>query len=99
MGSAGMKHGRRDANHQEIKDTFASLGCSVADTADVGNGFPDLVVGIAGVTTLVEVKTPDGSHTPEQVRFYGEWRGSHYTVRSREQAIELVQWVRKEMKA
>jgi hypothetical protein len=94
-----MKHGRRDANHQEVKDAFTALGCSVADTADVGNGFPDLVVGIAGVTTLVEVKTPEGTHTPEQERFYSEWRGSHYTVRSREQAVDLVQSVRKGMKA
>ena len=94
-----MKHGRRDANHQEVKDAFTALGCSVADTADVGNGFPDLVVGIAGVTTLVEVKTLEGAHTPEQVRFFDEWRGSHYTVRSREQAVDLVQSVRKGMKA
>jgi len=93
-----MKHGRRDANHQEVKDAFTALGCSVADTADVGNGFPDLVVGIAGVTTLVEVKTPEGTHTPEQERFYSEWRGSHYTVRSLEQAVDLVQSVRKGMK-
>lgn len=94
-----MKHGRRDANHQEVKDTFLGLGCSVADTADVGGGFPDLVVGIAGVTTLVEVKTLDGSHTPEQERFYAEWRGSHYTVRSRDQAIDLVQSVRGKLKS
>lgn len=94
-----MKHGRRDANHQEVKDTFTALGCSVADTADVGGGFPDLVVGIAGVTTLVEVKTLTGDHTPEQERFYAEWRGSHYTVRSREQVIDLVQSVRKGIRA
>ena len=90
-----MKHGRRDANHQEIKDAFTALGCSVADTADVGNGFPDLVVGIAGVTMLVEVKTKYGIHTPEQERFFSEWRGSHYTVRSRDQAIDLVQSIRR----
>lgn len=52
-----LKHGRRDANHQAIKDTFIALGCSVADTADVGNGFPDLVVVIGEETVLVEVKT------------------------------------------
>lgn len=93
-----MKHGRRDANHQEVKDAFLGLGCSVADTADVGNGFPDLVVGIAGVNALVEVKTLTGDHTPEQERFYSEWRGSHYTVRSRGQAVDLVQSVRKGLK-
>ncbi len=93
-----MKHGRRDANHQEVKDTFIRLGCSVHDTADVGNGFPDLVVGIAGANLLVEVKTQTGDHTPEQVRFYDEWRGSHYTVRSTEQAVQLVQSVRKELR-
>lgn len=90
-----MKHGRRDANHKEVKAAFVELGCSVADTADVGNGFPDLVVGIAGVNALVEVKTLTGDHTPEQERFYAEWRGSHYTVRSPEQAVDLVMSVRK----
>ena len=94
-----MKHGRRDANHQQIKDTFIALGCSVADTADVGGGFPDLVVVIGKETVLVEVKTLKGKHTPEQERFYSEWRGSHYTVRSQTQAIDLVQSVRKELRA
>lgn len=94
-----MKHGRRDANHAEIKSAFLSVGCSVHDTTDVGNGFPDLVVGIAGANLLVEVKTPTGDHTPEQVRFYDEWRGSHYTIRSTEQAVQLVQSVRKGLKA
>lgn len=93
-----MKHGRRDANHAEIKSAFLSVGCSVHDTADVGDGFPDLVVGVAGANLLVEVKTPTGEHTPEQVRFFDEWRGSHYTVRSTDQAIALVMSVRRSMR-
>jgi len=94
-----MKHGRRDANHALIAETFRALGCSVFDTADVGGGFPDLVVGVAGVNLLVEVKTMTGEHTPDQQTFYQDWRGSHYTIRTRDQAIALIQSVRKSIKA
>lgn len=39
---------KRDANHNAVADTFRALGCSVFETDRVGEGFPDLVVGMQG---------------------------------------------------
>lgn len=82
-------------NHEEIAEAFRSLGCSVFDTADLGGGFPDLVVGLIGVNLLVEVKTDDGSLEPAQVRFVDEWRGQYEIVRSVDGAVQLVHSTRR----
>ena len=70
-----------DANQPEIFKAYEDLGFSVHSTAAMGKGFPDLVVGIHGITDLVEVK--DGSKipsarklTPDQVTFFNNWKGS-----------------------
>lgn len=54
--------GRRDGNHQDIVRTFRALGWYVHDTADLGAGFPDLVIARAGCVRLVEIK--DGRLEP-----------------------------------
>ena len=89
-----------DANQPEIVDTFRKLGCSVAITSSAGDGFSDLVVGVAGLNLLVEVK--DGSKVPsaqkltkDQVKFRDNWRGQYCVVNSVNQAIELVNRVRR----
>jgi hypothetical protein len=88
--------GKRDANHADIVQVFRDTGCTVADTADVGAGFPDLVVGISGYNVLVEVKSEAGALTPDQVRFHADWRGGKVQiVRSAAEAIELVNKVRR----
>ena len=50
---------RRDGNHALLRDALRSLGYTVADTASLGNGFPDLVVRNGTHLLLVEVKDPD----------------------------------------
>lgn len=72
--------GRRDSNHGEIVATLRKLGFSVADTGNIGNGFPDLVVGFAGLNALIEIK--DGSKPPsdrrltdDQRMFHADWKG------------------------
>jgi Holliday junction resolvase len=50
---------RRDANHALIRDALRHLGYTVADTASLGNGFPDLVAHDGHHVLLVEVKDPD----------------------------------------
>lgn len=83
--------GRPDANHAEIVRQYETLFCSVRDTHAVGGGFPDLVVGIAGVTELVEIKTTDGELLPSQVTFNRDWRGRRVrVVRSVQDVIDHV---------
>ena len=86
-----------DANQPEIIAAFRALGCSVHDCSGVGQGFPDLVVGCAGVNMLVECKTDEGTLTPDQVRFIDEWRGLVYIIRSAQEARDLVIQTRQEI--
>lgn len=79
-----------DSNQTELVNCLRSLGCSVAITSTIGKGFPDLVVGVAGKTLLVEVKAKKGVYTSDQVEFMATWKGNHFTVRSREDCVALV---------
>lgn len=73
---------RRDGTQQEVVDTFIALGCSVVDMAACGvPDFPDLVVGVIGITHLVEVKDQSTRYgraglSEGQSRFARDWRGS-----------------------
>jgi hypothetical protein len=98
--------GSRDANHLLIVAAFESIGCSTADLALAGvNGFPDLVVGCAGRTHLVEVKNPETSYgraglNRDQSAFARDWRGGKvYVVETVEDVYALVQQWRKEIAA
>lgn len=87
--------GKRDGNHATIKRAYETLHCSVFDTADVANGFPDLVVGCGGVTALVEVKTARGELTEGQEEFIRYWRGAKVRiVRSANDVVQHVQDMR-----
>jgi phage-related minor tail protein len=86
-----MLHGRRDSTHAEIRDELRALGASVADTADLGHDFPDLVVGVAGATFLVEAKAAKGKLSDGQSKFAETWRGAPVVVlRSK---VEAREWV------
>lgn len=91
-----MKHGRRDANHQDVVKWYRQLGCTVVDCADMALGHPDLLIGCAGVTGLAEVKTEDGALTPAQQTFLANWRGGEVAiVTTQDDVIEHVQRMRK----
>lgn len=74
-----MRNAKTDINHAEIRDALRSVpGCRVFDTARLGGGFPDLVVGFMGRISLLEIK--DGSKppskrklTPDEKRFHEQW--------------------------
>jgi metal-dependent hydrolase (beta-lactamase superfamily II) len=87
--------GRPDANHRKIVDWYEELYCSVVDTHELGFGFPDLVVGCAGRTELVEVKSDPGHLLDSQVLFARTWRGSKVVVvRTHADVINHVQNIR-----
>lgn len=86
-----MRYGRRDSTHHEIVETLEAVGASVFDAADVGGGFPDLVVGFRGVTYLLECKGPKGKLRPSQVAFAEGWRGGPvHEVRTRAEALRAI---------
>ena len=76
---------RVDGNHAEIVTALRAAGATVQSLAAIGAGCPDLVVGLAGKTFLVEVK--DGLKTPshrvltsDQRRWIERWTGSEVRI-------------------
>lgn len=74
-----------DANQPEIVDALRKAGATVYSLAAVGQGIPDLFVGYAGRTALIEVK--DGSRppsdrrlTPDQQQWHQNWTGGTVAV-------------------
>ena len=78
------RHAKKvDANQRAIVERFRAAGCSVAFWG--ANGAPDLVVGIRGVTILVEIK--DGRKPPSarrltaaQQKWHQAWKGDAVVV-------------------
>lgn len=88
-----MTASRADSNQPEIVATLRGMGCTVQHLHAVGQGVPDLLVGIRGVNLLVEVKYLGGALNPVQVAWHDAWRGQAIIVRTPEHAAELVQSV------
>lgn len=76
---------RVDRNQPEIVAALRNAGAFVQSLAAVGEGVPDLLVGIDGRTVLVEVK--DGSRPPserqltdQQIEWHAAWPGGRCVV-------------------
>lgn len=89
-------YGRKvDMNQREIVLTLRQCGASVFSLASMGEGCPDLLVGIFGLSAIAEVK--DGSKPPSaqkltnaQQKFVRSWKGDYHILRSKEDALKLV---------
>ena len=75
-----MRAAKIDANQVEIVKALRQAGATVQSLASVGKGVPDLLIGFANKTALMEVK--DGSKvksaqklTPDQIEWHTNWRG------------------------
>jgi hypothetical protein len=86
---------RVDDNQGDIVDGLRKVGCSVRVTSMLGEGFPDLIVGIRKRNLMLEVK--DGKKprskralTPDEKKFHDEWKGSIQVVESLEEALDYV---------
>jgi len=98
-------HARRvDTTHASIRDALRRVygADNVIDTHCLGDDFPDLVLGVAGQTVLIECKTAtrkDGGVKPSKVSpgqraFAAGWRGGPVVqATSAEQALSLVRAV------
>lgn len=90
-----MRRARKvDANQPDIVEALRLLGCTVAITSDLGDGFPDLVVRKGLVVRLVEVK--DGAKPPSarkltkhEQQFQQEWEPVYEIVESVDDAVRL----------
>ena len=90
FGRTGMKMKmgfkcRVDANQSEIVKALKDAGASVIDTSGAGGGVPDLIIGINGVTILMEIKNPKTSYgrkglNKNQERWVLKWQGGVFCM-------------------
>lgn len=99
-----------DANQAKIVAALRAAGCSVQLLHAVGQGCPDLLVGVQGENWLLEVKAPraqvdygatvKGDHAvtaARQSEWARRWRGAPpLIVRTPHEALEVVGKVRSE---
>jgi Holliday junction resolvase len=71
-----MTYARIDTNHKEIVKALREAGATVVSLASMKHGCPDLLVGYANETLLMEIKKDSkAKFTPDQLEFIGKWRG------------------------
>jgi len=71
-----MTYARIDTNHKEIVAALRQAGASVVSLAAMKHGVPDLLVGYAGETLLLEIKRDSkAKFTLDQIEFMGKWKG------------------------
>lgn len=63
----------------------------VFDLSAVGQGCPDIMVGVRGVNFLFEIKTPKGTLTDDQVIFHRTWPGQVVVVRTLQDALDAIE--------
>jgi len=92
-----MTYARIDTNHKEIVKALREAGATVVSLAAMKHGCPDLLVGYAGETVLMEIKRDaKAKFTPDQLEFLGKWRGGAISrVDSVEAAIRALGITRK----
>ena len=80
-----------DGNQALIVQALRDSGCSVVCLHQLGGGIPDLLVATpSGETLLVEVKSAQGSLTPDQERFLSAWRGRVEIIRDPDEIARLL---------
>lgn len=78
---------RVDSNHAAIVQALRKCGAAVIDLSRVGDGCPDLLVGMLGRNVLLEVKAEKGHLRPNQHALIATWPGEAYVVRSVDEAL------------
>ena len=87
-----MPYKKVDLNHVAIVEAFRShAGVSVFSTAKLGNGVPDLILGVDGLTIPVEVKVGKKKLNPLQMSWHRKWTGTPVVIiRSDKEAHQLI---------
>lgn len=66
------KHGRKDANQDDIKEAIVKAGGFFRSIASMGDGYPDAIVAYHGRLFLMEFKSGDEDLTPKEDKWIGE---------------------------
>lgn len=84
---------RADSTQPDIVRALTQMGYDIIYLHQLGGGYPDLLVGIAGDLDLVECKSGEkATYTPDQIQFNRTWKGKPpVRLNSYEHAI---QWAR-----
>ena len=84
---------RVDINQKAIVEHLRAMGGSVFHLHTVGQGCPDILLGVNNQTYLVEIKANEkAKFTEAQIRFMAEWKGSPVVrINSVEEAIAFMQ--------
>jgi len=91
--TAAYKRHRSDKNQAEIVALLRQVGILVAVTSQVGNGFPDIVVGFQGKVYLIELKSPGelDNLTPAEESFRETWDDGYiYYAESFADVIKII---------
>jgi len=81
---------RRDANHGPLAKLAERIGASHMDTSQLGDDYPDAVIGFRGVNYLIEFKIPGKKLKPGQERFQKTWRGQVHTIKTADEFLALL---------
>ena len=76
---------RRDENEPEIVEALEAVGAKVLRLDDC-----DLLCAFRGKMYLLEVKTATGRLNKKQQRFFRDWAGYVWIVRTVDQALGLI---------
>lgn len=83
---------RKDTNQTPIVEALRRAGYSVAVIHRLGQGIPDLLIGVddgkGGVNLLLEVKVPGEKLTPDETKWHAAWKGQVAIVTSPEEALD-----------
>ena len=88
-----MRYGRVDNNQSQIITTLRTIpGLSVANTSQLGDGFPDMVVGYEGFDFLFEIKDTGKRRdlTPKEIDFQHKWTGHYDVIESADEVLEII---------
>lgn len=93
---------RKDRNHPAIVGAFVGMGCTVEVHEPSTTGAPDLIVGVAGINLLIEVKPDVKAKDKRELRdtqreWHEGWRGQVAVVRTVDDVVTLVNRVRGSM--
>jgi hypothetical protein len=88
------RRAKTDTNQTSLTAGLRQAGVSVQPIHMIGQGCPDLLVGLAGQNYILELKAPGAPSrqrlTPDEVEWHATWRGQVAVVRTLDEALRVV---------